>query len=229
MNDKAAREFVVDIFDEVNEDLRAERAQKLLMRYGGVIVAVAIAIVGAAGAWQAWHWWQAKQDSAAATAYVGVMGTADSTTPSGIAARPGTAAALEGIATNAPEGYRILARLRAAALKSDLGDAAGAAALWDQVAGDTSAPPVLRDLASLLWAEHQVDHGDPALVAARLQALAAPGGTWRAMAQEQLALLDLRQGKNDAAKDTLRKLADDVTAPSGVRGRASSLVSKLGG
>ncbi|MDR3489531.1 MAG: tetratricopeptide repeat protein [Bradyrhizobium sp.] len=220
---------MVDIFDEVNEDLRAERAQKLLMRYGGLIVLVAIGIVGAAGTWQAWRWWQSKQDTTAAAAYVSVMTAADSTTPSGVAGRPGTVAALDRIAANAPHGYQILARLRAAALKADTGDAAGASALWDQVAGDTSADPVLRDLASLLWAEHQVDHGDPALVAARLQALAVPGATWRAMAQEQLALLDLRQGKSDQAKDTLRKLSDDVTAPSGVRGRASSLVSKLGG
>ncbi len=220
---------MVDIFDEVNEDLRAERAQKLLMRYGGVIVVVAIAILGAAGGWQAWHWWQSKQDTAAAAAYVSVMAAADSTTPSGVAARPATVAALDRIAANAPQGYRILARLRAAALKADMGDTVGASMLWDQVAGDTSADPVLRDLASLLWAEHQIDHGDPALVAARLQALAVPGGTWRAMAQEQLALLDLRQGKSDQAKEALRKLSDDVTAPSGVRGRASSLVSKLGG
>ena len=51
---------------------------------------------------------------------------------------------------------------------------AGAAALWDQVAADSSADPLLRDLASLLWAQHQIDSGDPSLLEARLKALAAP-------------------------------------------------------
>lgn len=229
VSDKAAREFVVDIFDEVNEDLRAERAQKLLMRYGGVIAAAALAVVVAVAAWQAWQWWHAKQDAAAATAYVTVMARADSTTPSGLAARPAVAAAFDQVAADAPEGYRILASLRAAALKADLGDGASAAAAWDRIAGDGAVPPALRDLASLLWAQHQIDRGDPAVVAARLEALAVPGGTWRSMAQEQLALLNIRRGEIEVARLALRKLAEDVTAPAGVRGRAASLGAKLGG
>ena len=36
-----AGDHVVDIFDEVDEELRAERAQQLLKRYGGVIIAAA--------------------------------------------------------------------------------------------------------------------------------------------------------------------------------------------
>ena len=92
-------------------------------------------------------------------------------------------------------GYATLARLREAALKADAGDLQGAAALWDQVASDSSADPLLRDLASLLWAQHLIDSGDPALLEARLKALAAPDNSWRSLAEEQLALLDLRRGK----------------------------------
>ena len=43
-----AGDHVVDIFDEVEEDLRAERAQQLLKRYGGLIVAVLVVIVAGA-------------------------------------------------------------------------------------------------------------------------------------------------------------------------------------
>lgn len=226
---RGSERIVVDIFDEVNEELRAERAQKLLMRYGGVIVAVAIAIVAAAGGWQAWRWWQAKQDGAAATAYVGAMSAADSLSPANISARPATTALLDKMAADAPGGYRVLARLRAAALRAETGDLPGALAVWNQVAGDSSADPLLRDLATLLWAQHQVDSGDPALITARLRPLAVPGGPLRALAQEQLSLLDLRVGRRDEARAALRKLAEDATAPAGVRGRSSSLVSKLGG
>lgn len=217
---------MVDIFDEVEEDLRAERAQKLLMRYGGAIVAAALAIICAVGGWQAWHWWQVKRDASAATAFIASIATAESSAPSAVALRPQILTRLTEIETAAPEGYRTLARLRAAALETD---PATASAIWDKVAGDASADTVLRELASLLWAQHQLDKGDQAVIATRLQALAVPGATWRALAQEQLALLDLRQGRDGVAKAALRKLAEDVTAPAGVRGRASSMISKLGG
>jgi hypothetical protein len=221
---------VVDIFDEVDEDLRAERAQKLLQRYAPLIIAAALLIVGAAAGWQGWRWYQAKQDQAAAAAFLEAMTvagttTAGTTTP---ANRAAATAMFARLAATAPEGYRTLARLREAALKADGGDLQGAAALWNEVAADSSADPLLRDLANLTWAERLIDTADPALLEARLKALAAPDNPWRPLAEEQLAVLDMRLGKSDAAKTTLRRLAGDAAAPAGVRGRASALLARLG-
>jgi hypothetical protein len=111
----------------------------------------------------------------------------------------------------------------------DAGDVKGASAMWDQVAGDPSADPLLRDLASLLWAQHQLDQGDPSLLEARLKPLTTVANPWHALAEEQLALLDLRQGRKDQARTMLQHLAQDTTAPSGVRGRASGVLTRLGG
>ncbi len=58
---------VADIFDEVNEDLRAERAQALLKRYGVLLLAAMLLVVAGAAAWQGWRWWRGKQDMAVAT------------------------------------------------------------------------------------------------------------------------------------------------------------------
>ena len=226
-----AGDHVVDIFDEVDEELRAERAQQLLKRYGGLIVACAVAIVGAAAGWQGWRWYEARQDQAAAVEYIAAMNLADATAAgsSSEANRTAGIAMFAQLAAKAPAGYATLSRLREAALKADAGDLAGAAALWDQLASDSSVDPLLRDLASLLWAQHQIDSGDPSLLEARLKALAAPNNPWHALADEQLALLALRQGKVDQARTTLRRLAQDATAPNGVRGRAGALLGRLGG
>jgi hypothetical protein len=221
---------VVDIFDEVNEDLRAERAQRLLKQYGGWLLAAALVVIGAAAGWQGWQWWRAKQDMAAGTAFVAAMSTAQVAGPMADAAsRQAGIQAFDKVAASAPEGYRTLARLRAAALMADAGNLNGAAALYDQVAADSSADPLLRDLANLLWAQRMLDTGDPALLRARLKALAEPTSPWHALASEQLALLDLRQGQTDAAKTTLRQLAGDPTLPQDLRGRASGLLNRLGG
>jgi hypothetical protein len=219
---------LVDIFDEVDEELRAENAQKLLKRYGGVIVAAALVVVGAAAGWQGWQYWQSKQEAAAATTFVAAATAADSTATPDPSARGNLVQAFDSLAASAPEGYRTLARLRAAALKADSGDMAGAAALWDQIAGDGAVDPLLRDLATLMWAQRQIDRGDPARLEARLKPLTEPGNAWRALAQEQLALLDMRQGHAEAARVAFRKLSQDVTAPTGVRSRATALLSRLG-
>jgi hypothetical protein len=227
---RIAGAYVVDIFDEVDEELRAERAQRLLKRYSGLILGVAVLIVGAAAGWQGWRWYEARQDQKAAAQYLSAMTLADaSPTGSNEATRTAATAEFASVAAQGPRGYATLARLREAALKADAGDLRGAAALWDDVAGDSSVDPLLRDLASLLWAQHQIDQGDPALIEARLKPLAAADNPWHALAEEQLALLDLRQGKKDQARTTLQHLAQDATAPSGVRGRASGLLTRLGG
>ena len=219
---------MVDIFDEVEEELRAERAQKLLKRYAGLILGAALAIVAAAAGWQAWRYWQAKQDMAAAVRFVSASSLADSARTDTVK-RQAAFADLESLAASAPEGYRTLARLRAAALQEDAGDITGAAQLWDQVAADSSADSLLRDLASLLWASSQIDRADPALLEARLKGLVTPGNPWAAMAEEQLAVLDLRRGRTQEAKTALQKLSADAAAPNGVRTRAAGLLSRLGG
>ncbi len=220
---------MVDIFDEVDEELRAEKAKNLLTRYGGVIFGACLLVVAATAGWQGWRYWQARQDMAAAGAYVAAMTTAEAAPAANPAARSAAAAAYDPVIQAAPDGYRTLARLQAAGLKAEAGDLAGATALWNQVATDSEADPLLRDLASLLWASRQIDSADPALLEARLKPLAAPGNAWRALAQEQLALLDLRQGRKEEARTAFRKLSQDVTAPGGVRGRAGVLAGQLGG
>jgi hypothetical protein len=216
---------VVDFFDEVDEELREERMAEFLKKYGGLLFAGALVMIGAVAGWKAWGWYEQKRDADAATHYLAAPAGTDVSGPNRLVA----IAALQAVAANAPEGYRVLARLREAALRADTGDLDGASALWDQVAADGSADPLLRDLASLTWCLYHADKGDPALLEGRLKPLAAPGNAWRSLAAEQLGLLELRQGHTEAAKTQFRKLVEDTTAPSGVRNRASALLDRVGG
>ena len=70
---KTQRTPVVDIFDEVDEDLRAERAARLLKKFGWLIIVAAVAIVTAAAGWQLWDRRQTQQDAAIAARYVAVV------------------------------------------------------------------------------------------------------------------------------------------------------------
>jgi len=221
---------VVDIFDEVDEELRADRAQQLLKRYGGHLIALAVLVVVGVGGWQGWRWWEHRRDLAAAEGFLTAMRAAEALPADApAAARLERAGSFEQLAATAPDGYRSLARLRAAALRAEGGDLPGALAQWEAVAADGSADAILRDHAALAWVRHQIDTGDPAALRARLAPLAGPGRPFRALALEASALLDMRLGNTDAARETLRTLAADTTAPDGVRGRANGLLTRLGG
>ena len=219
---------MVDIFDEVEEELRAERTKAFMKKYGGLLFGACVAMIGAAVGWQGWQWRQTHQDMEAAAQY---LAAASRTEGGGVAGRDRAeaAAAFEVAAAGAPDGYRVLARLRAAALRAEAGDLIAASALWDQITADKSVDPLLRDLASLTWCLYHADQGDPALLEGRLNPLAAPGNAWRSLAAEQLAILDLRRGRTEEAKTRLKKLAEDTTAPAGVRGRASAILDRVGG
>jgi hypothetical protein len=219
---------VADIFDELNEDLRAERGRALAMRYGGWAAGLLVLVLAGVGGWQGWHWYQGRQAGKAAAPYIAAMAEADALPRGPTPARAAAADAFAKVAGTSPEGYATLARLREAALRADAGDSAAALALWDKVAHDADADQILRDLATLLWAQNQVDHGDPAVITDRLRPLQADGNPWRPLAQEVDALLSLRQNDKEAAIRKLRVLAADPGAAEGVRGRASGLLTLLG-
>lgn len=216
---------MVDIFDEVEEDLRAERAEKLFKKYAWLMVAAAVAVVAAAAGWQLWTRYQNQQDAAAAAQFVTIQTALEQPN----AAKAGQIAPLEHLTATAPEGYKTLARLREAGLKADTGDLPGAIALWNAVAADSGADRLLRDFASLMATARELDRGDPNQLEARLKPLAEPGNAWSALAREQLAMLDLRQGKIADARTTLQILSFDASAPAGLRARASALLAGLGG
>lgn len=224
---------VSDIFAEVEEDLRAERIKRIFQRYGGLMIAAAVAVVLGTAAWKGWDWYQARARTRAATAYLAAMqqAAAPADQKAAITAFEGLARQGDGLAGS--PGYRALALLQLAALRDAAGGHAEALGLWDQVAADSAADPVLRDTARLQWALHRLDSADKPDIAtavqAHLQPLLDPANPLHSLAEEARALMLLREGKKDQALPVLKRLAQDVTAPQGVRARAAGLTAQLGG
>ena len=214
---------MADIFDEVEEDLRAERMKRLLARYGGLLAGLMLLVVAGVAGMQGWRWWQSRQAAEVAGTYLAVNKAA---------AEPGadakaSADRFAALAAEAPPGYRSLARLRAAALKAEAGDRAGALALWDEIARDSSVDPLYRDLGTVMWGLHSLGEGDQAAIESRLAPLAE--GPWRASVQEIRALAALGRGATEEARQLLTELTTNPATPQGVRDRAGKLLAGLGG
>ncbi len=221
-----------DIFDEVEEDLRADRARALGRRYWGALVAIMVLILAGTGAYVYWQQRSIASVNAVADRFIDAARLADRAAASPLAgtqdADTAQAAHMLGeIGRTGPAGYRVLARLRLAALQWQTGQRQQAVATWQSVTDDTAAPALLRDLATLTSAQHMADRGDPVLLKQRLQSLTGPGNRWAPMAEQEIALIDLRTGHPREAGAILQRLAAGPLVPEGIRGMAADLLSTL--
>lgn len=206
-----------DIFDEVEEDLRRDRAMRLWKRHGWLVLVGAGLLVVGVGGWQAWTQHQ-RRAAEAATATL-LQSARQAGAPD---------AALAELAKDGPAGPRTLARLMAAARLASAGQVDQALPLWQALATDSGAEALYRDLAVLLIGMNTLDSADPSQLAAQLGAIAVPSNPWHHLAGELLGLLADRQGDRAAAIARFRALASDVTAPSGLRQRAEAMLTVLG-
>ena len=60
---------MADIFQEVDEEVRRERARQFWERHGNLVIAVAVVIVLGVGGWRGYQWWELKQSAEAGAAF----------------------------------------------------------------------------------------------------------------------------------------------------------------
>lgn len=214
---------MTDLIREVDEELRAERALRLWKTYGKYVIGAAILVVVVTAAVVAWKDQQRKSREADGGRYAAALALAYE----GKVAEAGQAFA--GVAKDGGSGYRALAGLHEAALKSRAGDAAGAIAAYDALAADSGLPSEMRDLATALSVLNALDTVDTEAAAKRLEPLAKDGQVWRFTARELLAALALRRNDAPRAKELYKSIADDADSPPALRARATEMLSGLGG
>ena len=214
-------QFVADIFHEVDEEVRRDRLKKLWDRYSIYLIALAVLIVAGIAAWRGYEWWQARQAAAAGAAFESAVALSEA------GKHQEAEAAFDKAAAEAPAGYRVLSRLRAAAelAQSKPADAAKA---YDDIAADPSVGPTLQDLAAVRAGLLLVDTAALTEMERRLIPLAAPTRTFRHTARELLALSAWRNHDPAAARRYIDMIAGDAETPPGTRARAEILAALIG-
>jgi hypothetical protein len=211
---------VVDIFQEVDEEVRREQLNKLWQRYSIFVIGAAVAIVFAVAGWRGYEWWVGKQAAQFGDAYV----AAETLAEQGKHAE--AQAAFARLASDGTSGYRVLARLDEAA---DIAatDQKAAVAAYDAITADGSVPQPLRDLAAVRAGLLLVDTAPLGEMTARLEPLTGPDATYRHSARELLALAAWRTGDLPTARHWVDMIMSDGDTPASVRSRVEVLMALL--
>lgn len=213
---------MADIFKEVEEDLRRDKAVDWWKRYSIYVYTGAAVVVIATAGYQGWRSYDLKLRGQQADAYAEATALAQS----GDVAQ--AQAELEALSDPAGTGYPLLAALTQAQLAAEAGDTATAERVWSELAAGGGVE-ALNELGALFAVMHKMNEADPAALRGELRPLAEPEAPYRFTALELLAALALREGDTAAAREHLTKITDDPAAPAGSRSRAAELLASLPG
>jgi hypothetical protein len=211
---------MADIFQEVEEDLRRERARKVWEKYGKYIIAVAVGIVVVVAAWRGIQYYQQREAEAAGARFQDAMTLAQGGRGSE------SEAVLASLAKEAPGGYRILTRFRLAAEIGARDPAEGAKA-YETLASDSGVGPLLQGLAKVRAGYLLVDTAPPAEVSKLVEPLANDNDPWRHSAREILGLSAYRAKDLASASKWYEALSTDRDVPEAMRQRADMMLQLI--
>ncbi|MCB1371630.1 MAG: hypothetical protein KDJ83_12130 [Rhodobacteraceae bacterium] len=204
---------------EVSEEVRRDRFYAFLRRWGWLIGAVLVLIIGGAAV----HEWRKARMQAAAEAAGDAMRAAYlETDPAERAGRLGE------IAVEIPEAA-VLARFAEAGSRIEAGERDAAAALLAELSTDGGVSDLYRQLAALQRVMLLGADLDASERLAALEMLTGAEAPFRPLALEQRALARIDAGDAEAAQSDLQAILDDPAAPEQVRARARQLIVATGG
>ncbi|PKR55365.1 tetratricopeptide repeat protein [Thalassospira marina] len=214
---------MVDIFQEVEEDLKRERTERLWRKYGKVVVAVAAVIVLGVAGREGWKSYEHSTRIENGTRFANALELVNAGPDKSQAALD----AFDTIIAKGDDGFVALGHFQKARIFLSQNETEKAVTELEAIASDSDVDKVYRDLAVVQIAMNSGTADNADVLIARLKPIAVPENTWYHSAREMMAVLNIAAGKKDEAKSLLTELADDKTAPADMRGRASELLKAI--
>lgn len=207
---------------EVDEELRRERVNSFVTRYGAWIIGGAVALLAVIGGW---IWWQHRQTVAAGELSEKLI-QAEEQVAQGNA--KGAAATIDELVASGREGHRIAGLFLRANAQVSTNAVPAAVETLKSIASDESAPQPYRDMALIRQTLLEFDSLPPAQVEARMRPFAQAGNPWHGTAGELLGVALIRQQKLPEAGRVFEAIARDQSVPETIRARAIQMASSLG-
>ncbi|WP_454813957.1 tetratricopeptide repeat protein [Labrys neptuniae] len=211
---------MTDIFQEVSEDMRREKAQKLWSKYGNYVLGAALAVVVGVSGYVAYQHYQKQQAEATGARFQQAISLAQS------GKTKEAAAALSTLVKDGSAGYQTLARFRLAAETASDKVEDGIKA-YDALAADSSLGPVLQSLAKVRGGYLLVDTASYADLAGKIEPLTAANEPWRHSAREVLGLAAWKAKDLANASKWYQAVITDKDVPQALRQRAELMLQLI--
>jgi len=211
---------VVDVFDQVEEELRSDRYKRLARTWlpvvGGVLLVALIAAL-------AWWGWQKMETSKADKASIAYQRGLESLEANNLV---GADAAFVQAVDEGNAAYKALALQHRAGIAVQQNRIPAAVELLDEAAGATR-DSLLRDGAAYKAALLLMDTASLADMRARLEPLTEEGRPFRGYAREALAMAQLQHGEIAEARSTLVVLKNSLDTSRDVSQRAELAIASI--
>ena len=209
---------MANIFHEVDEEIRRERLKRIWDRYGALILAAVVLVVAGIGGWRGYEYYQNQRAAESGAQFEAAMALADG------GKLQEAEQAFGKIAADGTTGYRLLARLREAEAMAPR-DRAGAVAVFDTIAADSSAGTRFQDLASVRAGFLLVDNAAFADLEKRLETASGAQRPFRHSARELLALSAFKAGDIQGLRRWADMITGDAETPASMRARMEALLA----
>ncbi len=205
-----------DIFNEIDEELRQDKAARLWKAYGKYLIALAIFIILAIASYRFIEHTQEKNKEQASELYE-------------LASEAGRSgdknAAIELFSDDRFDetiGYAVISKLKKAALAKSNNDLEGMAIVLKEIITNEEIPLYLRDLARLKLFASDNDNN-----ISQLDALIAGDGAWKFLALELKGGIELEGGNLKKARSIFEELTNGANTPNNLRRRSSEILKAL--
>ena len=207
---------------EVDEELRRERLNSFITRYGAWLIAGIVLLLAAVGGM---IWWKSHQQALAAGQGESMLQALDSMEGGN---RNAAKAKIDTLAESEVEGYRVAALFARASTQSEGGNAQAAIATLRSIAEDQNLAEPYRQAALIRQTALEFDRLQPQAVVRRLSPLARPGQPWFGSAGELVGMAQLKMHRPDLAGPLFQRIGRDERVPDTIRTRAIQMAGSLG-
>jgi len=210
---------------EVDDELRKERVNSFVARFGWWLVGGVVLVLAAVGGYL---WWSSSREAAreaAGDSLIEALGQLDGGTAPGRAAAAPKIAAL---AQSDVEGYRAAALFTRANSETAAGNNAAAIATLRGIADDQSLDELYRQAAQIRRTALEFDRLAPQEVIRRLGPLTGAGSPWIGAAGEMVGVAHLKMNRPDLAGPIFVRIARDEGVPDQIKERAGHMAGSLG-
>ena len=212
---------MADLFQEIDDELRQDKASRLWRVYGKYVVATAIVIIISVGGYKFWQQKQLDDGEKASIAYEAALARSASGDYKGAIDQLNE----EEIRTAA--GYAVLSQMQKANLAMKINDFEAALITFKDIAENDNYPQSIKEWASFRYAAVRVEKQIDSNALADLDSLIATDSPWRFLAKEIKAIKEIETGNKSGAKAIFSELADDENAPERLRVRAAEFLKTL--